>query len=288
MGNLSSEWELACSDEFKKGRHVFSLRVDRALGRISGQAWTEIMTVRSGSARVCHRPYHHKYTQLTRTCTLQHLLFSLPHSSEVSFEMFWCQHQNYTICSAFNWEYAQNSTSMSRHLWTHFSWYEKNKEKVFDSQPYTGQSLSHLSRLLTLFSSELLLEPSPKIDISKRVPSQASLSSWLWSRENRNDDEMQEHFLSFLLLRFGVLLVLCSRWVLTLVHALVIVHTLHINSRTLTVFDRCWDNSEFLSPMWAQSFGISIPRLSWVYSWLSVCPAVSCPLLLPLSTLKGS
>lgn len=85
MGNLSSEWELACSDEFKKGRHVFSPRVDRALGRISGQAWTEIMTVRSGSARICHRPYHHKYTQRTRTCTLQHLLFSLRHSGEVPF-----------------------------------------------------------------------------------------------------------------------------------------------------------------------------------------------------------
>lgn len=42
-----------------KGRHVFSASVDRALSH-EDQTRTEIMTVRSGSASICHRSYHHK------------------------------------------------------------------------------------------------------------------------------------------------------------------------------------------------------------------------------------
>lgn len=42
-----------------KGRHVFSASVDRALSH-ADQPRTEIMTVRSGSASICHRSHHHK------------------------------------------------------------------------------------------------------------------------------------------------------------------------------------------------------------------------------------
>ncbi len=64
-------WELACSDVYKTGRHVFiSAHADRVLDHISGQAWTEIMTVRSGSARLCHCSYRHRYTWQTHACTL--------------------------------------------------------------------------------------------------------------------------------------------------------------------------------------------------------------------------
>ncbi len=39
----------------------------------------------------------------------------------------------------------------------------------FDSQPHIGLSMSHMSRLLTLLYYELLLEQTPRIDISRRV-----------------------------------------------------------------------------------------------------------------------
>lgn len=45
----------------RKGRRVFSASVDRALSH-EDQTRTEIMTVRSGSASICHRFYHHEET----------------------------------------------------------------------------------------------------------------------------------------------------------------------------------------------------------------------------------
>lgn len=40
--SISSTWELTCSDDYKKGRHVFSTCVDRALGENDVKVWVSL------------------------------------------------------------------------------------------------------------------------------------------------------------------------------------------------------------------------------------------------------
>lgn len=79
----------------------FSPCADRALGYISGQACTAIITVRSGSAWVRHRSYHDKCTLHTQMDETTHGSFSLLPKCRVwagyCLKIFWKQFSNITL-----------------------------------------------------------------------------------------------------------------------------------------------------------------------------------------------